>query len=104
MIHLNEKNLGDRVTRCEINAAIATLQAKGYACEYGPHTPGAAQQVSPAHWRQAVAAAHKAAATAPAVRNLEDLPLSEQCETLQAICAFLGDKLADYLFSEAVSA
>lgn len=73
-IILNEKHLGDRVTRTEINAAISTLQAKGYACEYGPHCPNATKQVKPAHWRQAVAAAHKAAADAPTLRNLDDLP------------------------------
>ena len=104
MFHLNEKHLGDRVTRAEINAAISTLQGKGYDVTYGPHCPDATAGIDKRHWRAAVKAAHKAAADAPSLRNLDDLPYAERITILQEICEYLTDKyLCPALFGDEVA-
>lgn len=98
MITINERNLGNFSPDAG-RAAVAFLQGKGYPVAYGPFTAhGVARGlVSNRHWRKA----QDIAATTPTLRNLEDLPYSEQITILTDICEYLTDKyLCPNLFPE----
>lgn len=103
-IVLNERNCGTRATRLEVDTMIDFLNKRGYSIVYGAYSPKAGQAIKRKHWNAAQRAASKAAANAPTLRRLEDLPLGEQIELLEEICAYLTDKyLVPALFGEAVA-
>lgn len=99
-IILNEKHLGDRVTRPEINAAIDYLRRRGYSVGYGEFRPGAARAFKPRHWAKATKAAHQAAAEQAKLPDFATLSLAEQAAKLAEINCFLSEQIIQKLFAE----